>query len=957
MASGLPFAGVDQPIQISSSPRTEQYRPRQMDVGRVSARASGGPQVVSSGAGLEQVGRGISAWGPVLARQEEEKQRNDFLDQMTAFQDKERLEMDRVSQLQGEAAFQSFDIMTDFYKNDGEALMGWAKSDFQKDLVKNFLAGARDQGLNFAIKKRADALQEASAKTLEGRRQLLIREVAANPDSWRDAAERFDILNRTLNPGQPESWYEAGRADFSDQAIKEAVVKKVALGQFDEAKGLVEGWGGVGALGGLAAKHESGKDGIKAVGWDPNGGTSYGTYQISSRKGTYKDFVNWLRKKGYEEQAEALSRNPADGGQKGQAAAVWKQLAADGKLTHEMEHAFIKESHYDVAMNKIADPSLRAMVNEHPALQDVVWSTAVQHGGTGGAGVLNRAFKEGMSPEDFINSVYGRRTDDFKGHKNEISVSNRFKREASDARRMLNSEGNNATLHRQLLNFIDTGKNDKEQELRVQAQDLTPLINDEMTMILKSGQDNPAILPKIERYEREGHFPIGAAKEYLEGKQLVQEVYDSISEAAANATSIPDQINKVRANLAPDPKGDAGQFARKAQMQEMAIKSLQDQWKQLNADPVVFTSAKADEIIGKEINEGLINPDDAVAIFENKAAISRMLAADMGAGIEALGEFPLSKQQVKDYTAILEQARTPMERLDILGGIYDATGKERNNVFKQLKLPYEEMMAVEMSKSVNPLLIRAARVAVNKPDKNTRATSLEISEASQNVVSDSDFAKVAQGRVDKSRGLDGDAVEITEGIKAFTNNMISSLVESGKDIGQAQNEAKAALDGMTQGVKTVNDDYMSIYLRPGESGPVLPGTEAKDQAAVAAGLRYLSRFFSDNYYWVNDGDDHFVLVSQENGAQVPYDGSKGKGARVSRADAASLSGGTIQLSAPSVNLGRFGTRGTLATQQNEKSREEIAKEVIARMGSEPPPEDQHRRFIEALRVNSVKMGQ
>jgi hypothetical protein len=48
-------------------------------------------------------------------------------------------------------------------------------------------------------------------------------------------------------------------------------------------------------VGKLAANFESVKDGIAAIGYDRHGGTSYGKYQLSSRAGTMKKFVEFLQ--------------------------------------------------------------------------------------------------------------------------------------------------------------------------------------------------------------------------------------------------------------------------------------------------------------------------------------------------------------------------------------------------------------------------------------------------------------------------------------------------------------------------------------------------------------------------------------------------------------------------------------------------------------------------------------
>lgn len=939
MAS-LPFAGLDQPV-ATTAPAVQRFQARQVQIGRIGGVGAPAQATGSISASLDQVGRGLSAWGSVLTQQEQERQELEFLDNTTAFKDAERLKLDEVSQLQGEEAFRAPAIMEDFYKQHAESLIGKSRGDMQKRLATNFMAGARERGLDFAVNFRTKTLEKFKQDTLAGQEELLTRETAANPDQWRENVERFATLDAVVNRGQPEEVRAAKRANFADKQIKEAVQKEVALGNFDKAAAMVEDWGGVGSLGGLSAKYESSKAGINAIGWDSKGGTSYGTFQIASRTGTFKNFVQWLKDNNHQDVAEALSVSPADGGKRGNTAAIWKQLVADGKLTEDMEKAFIKETHYDVTMSKVSDPDLRTLINNHPALQDVVWSTATQHGGGGAAKIFNKAYKAGMSAEELIDSVYDKRTAAFANNPYREAATRRFKSEAKSAQRMLNSEGQNAALHQQLLRQIEKQKIEQEQELRVQAKNMTPAISDEMNQIMATGQDNPAIQTQLQQMEDQGILPIGAVQEYNQEKHQAQQVYNFISEPAAAASSLPDQIKRAINELTPIPGEDAGKFTQKTRMQEMVVKTLQDQLKKLNADPVAAVSDKATELVAKEINSGLVDGNNPAAIFEAQAALSRRLATNMGATIESMASFPLSKSQVSEYTATLEQAKTPMERLEILEGIYDSTGKESGNVFKQLNIPYNEVIAVEMNKSGNPALVRAARISINRPEKVTAATPTDFKLATQEALLDSDFASVVRGRLTKSRGLDLEASRSMDGMTVFAEGMMASLVESGKDLTTATRETTAALNEMAQGVSSVNDDYMSIYLNPDERG------EVPDQTAVVAGLRRLSQDFGDDYYWVNDGDDNFVLVSQMTGKIMPHNSTKS--VRVSRQDAAYIGDPEIQPSFFQRITGRAAAQRGTITQRVE--------EVIGRMGEDPAPEDQHQQFIESLRGNSVKMGQ
>ena len=159
-------------------------------------------------------------------------------------------------------------------------------------------------------------------------------------------------------------------------------------------------------LGSLSAKYESGTRGSHAIGWDSTGGTSYGKYQIASRTGTMDKFLRYADEHSPEVAAQLRAAGPSDGGKNGQFAQVWKQLADSGKLG-DLEHGFIKKTHYDPAYNNLKDPQLKALVDSSPALQEALWSTSVQHGG--GTNIFNKVFKEGMSERDLISGIYAER--------------------------------------------------------------------------------------------------------------------------------------------------------------------------------------------------------------------------------------------------------------------------------------------------------------------------------------------------------------------------------------------------------------------------------------------------------------------------------------------------------------------------------------------------------------------
>lgn len=191
-------------------------------------------------------------------------------------------------------------------------------------------------------------------------------------------------------------------------------------------------------LGGLSARYESGNKGSEAVGWDSTGGTSYGKYQIATRTGTMSRFMDYLKTEDPEAFERLQAAGPADTGKNGNFAKVWQQMAKEGKLG-DHEHEFIKRTHYDPGLRAIKSDDLRGMIGKSSALQDVLWSTTVQHGGSRGAGIFDKVYKDGMSEDDLIKAIYAERGTRFGSSSASVraSVQNRFKDEQRNALAMI----------------------------------------------------------------------------------------------------------------------------------------------------------------------------------------------------------------------------------------------------------------------------------------------------------------------------------------------------------------------------------------------------------------------------------------------------------------------------------------------------------------------------------------
>ncbi len=205
-------------------------------------------------------------------------------------------------------------------------------------------------------------------------------------------------------------------------------------------------------LGTLSAKFETGGRGPGTVstGIGDRGGVSYGSYQMTSKPGggtvrrfvSQADFPFKLRFAGLTPGSKAFTD-------------VWKSLArSDRNAFQESQHGFIKKTHFDPLVAGIRAKQKVDIETRSHALQDVIWSTAVQHGP--GTPLVGKAFVGlGVTTQDpdfderLIRAIYaqrGRKRADgalalFSKNSPAVQrgVANRFRDELRDALAMLAS--------------------------------------------------------------------------------------------------------------------------------------------------------------------------------------------------------------------------------------------------------------------------------------------------------------------------------------------------------------------------------------------------------------------------------------------------------------------------------------------------------------------------------------
>lgn len=225
---------------------------------------------------------------------------------------------------------------------------------------------------------------------------------------------------------------QAGVAAISETAFSIAGPKSLSGGQ---------------EIGALAAHFESGEKGPEVIGYDRTGGTSYGTYQIASRPGTMGDFIEYLTEQAPDIARKLNSAGPANTGSRhGRMPEAWKKIAAeDTARFSKLQYDFIEKSHYRPALEEIAQRTGLDISKAPRALQEVLWSTAVQHGPRGAVKIFNRAISRaqtregGIQTAKLISSIYEQRAGQFGSSNDEVraAVRNRFRAEGKIALAML----------------------------------------------------------------------------------------------------------------------------------------------------------------------------------------------------------------------------------------------------------------------------------------------------------------------------------------------------------------------------------------------------------------------------------------------------------------------------------------------------------------------------------------
>lgn len=302
-------------------------------------------------------------------------------------------------------------------------------ADLQQSIAKNKLEYAK---LDFNYSK----LESTNAYNQEK-----IRIAAENAQSTKDKTQLTSLGKQSSDLAkQIVAYQKAGKKPPKDIVDKYNNINNQISSLVGGSGFNSTGGGGGGTLGSLSKKYESGSAGAGTIGNNAGdwGGKSYGTYQIATNTGTMNSFMKFL-KNANPRMYNGLGRYSIGSSGFDQA---WKQLASADPEFADLQHRFIKQSHYDPVVQNLRGYGVN--INDRSsALQNVIWSIGVQHGSGGATNIWKAAgIKSNMSDKEIITRLYNERmkVDKYFSRSSasiKASVKRRFQNELQDALNML----------------------------------------------------------------------------------------------------------------------------------------------------------------------------------------------------------------------------------------------------------------------------------------------------------------------------------------------------------------------------------------------------------------------------------------------------------------------------------------------------------------------------------------
>ncbi|MEG2866765.1 MAG: SH3 domain-containing protein, partial [Terrisporobacter sp.] len=165
-------------------------------------------------------------------------------------------------------------------------------------------------------------------------------------------------------------------------------------------------------LGILSEKYESnGNPGCISSGEGDYGGKSYGAWQLSSKLGSLNNFIDWLAYKNHGFYKDLIDARKLDNGLNygNHFDKEWRYIAKNNyNEFYNLQHEYTKITFYDDLIRRLKNSGEYTSVLNNFAVENVIWSTAVQHGGYGAYKIIG-PLTHITNPEKFIIDIYNER--------------------------------------------------------------------------------------------------------------------------------------------------------------------------------------------------------------------------------------------------------------------------------------------------------------------------------------------------------------------------------------------------------------------------------------------------------------------------------------------------------------------------------------------------------------------
>lgn len=354
-------------------------------------------------------------------------------------------------------------------------------------------------------RKTIEELQQVKRTMLSQAEKGDYREAEVTQESRelnKNAEKQFNSLN-IVNTSNAEFFADRGKSskEYSEAWAKSYSsskdISRNAIADFTSIKADTIEFNKNDHLGFLSGEFESG--GNPGVIAKDNIGYAYGAWQMNSKVGLLKAFLKTLKG---DERFEKLAQLEIDSPEFQN---EWARVAKEYPNEFlEKQHKFIEDTKFKPVLNFARSHGLNTT---NRAVQEALWSQAVQHGDKGNRIIILKAIdKLGNSndPEKIVRALYEARAEYINGLSTlddslKAQIINRYKKESSKALAVIeNSEFQNSEITKN-VNDIETGE---LPNINKTLQEKLEEANSESTASKKSESDLPIVeIDKIEKRE------------------------------------------------------------------------------------------------------------------------------------------------------------------------------------------------------------------------------------------------------------------------------------------------------------------------------------------------------------------------------------------------------------------------------------------------------------------------